>query len=177
MKKLVKVLLVLVVVCSLFACDGNSGNGGSDTTVDMTKFPADFAEWTTQDVMDYMTEKGVFTNADYAYIQVRNDEINPCPDSLTELGSYMDNEGLITTIIYYWDVNESELVKTEYEHAKETQEANLVYSLYNETMPYPVTHMIGQFGFFDASADLEFADKFEQAIQDLASDAGVELIY
>lgn len=174
MKKLLKGLLALVFACTLVGCNGN---GGKETTIDMSSFPENFEDWTAQDVVDYMIAKDVFTVEDYAYVQVRNDEINPCPDSLTEMGSYMDNEGLITSIIYYWDVEESELINTEYENAKANKEVNLVYTQWNESMTYPVAHMIGQIGFFDASADLEHAEKFEQAIQDLASDVGVELTY
>lgn len=170
MKKLLKGLLALVMACTFAACSDK-------TTIDMKDFPEKFEDWTTQDVIDYMAAKEVFTEKDYIYIQVRNDEINPVADSMTELGSYMDNEGMMCSMIYYWNVEENELVKSEYEYAKENKEARMVYTAYDESIPMPCTHMIGQFGFYDMSADLEFAEKFEQAIKDLAADTGAELIY
>ncbi len=172
MKKLFKALLALAFVFTLGAC----GEEKPQTSIDMSNFPANFAEWTTQDVIDYMVAKEVFTNEEWAYVQTKDDPINPAPDPLSELGSYLSTDGMIGSLIYYYDLtNGSDVVKAGHEEVKTEKVVNMQYV--EGVFPYPSDHMIGQFAFADGSADLEYKEKWENALKDLAKDVNVEMTY
>lgn len=174
MKKLMMSLLSVAMFFMLVGCS----DGGKKTSIDLTNYPENFEEWTTKDVMKYFEDKGVFDDKGEQYIQVKNDPINPTPDSMTELGSFMDDDGMIGTYIYFFDPNtDSDLIKKEYENAKTNKTVNIVYEADNFSEPYPVAHMIGQFGFDDESIDQEYIAKYEKALDDLCSDMGVTKEY
>ena len=173
MKKLMMGLLSFAMVFCLVACDG-----GSKSSIDLSKYPKDFAEWKTQDVINYLHDKGVFTNKDFEYVQTKDDKYNPTPKEMTELGSYMDDAGLATIFIYYFDQNtKSDVVKSTYEIAKKNKKFDIDVGG-NEKQPFNVSHMIGQFGFDNSlTTDQELNTKFETALDDLCKDMNVTKDY
>lgn len=172
MKKLMMGLLVCLMAVSLVGCGENK-----KTSIDLSAYPEKFEEWTTKDVMKYFEDKGVFTKDNEQYIQVENDAINPVPEEMTELGSYMDQEGLINIFIYYFDSQtKSDKVKAAYEEAKKDKVVNI--NADGEKIPLPVTHMVGQFGLDDSgTTDPELKEKFEKAIDDLCADMNLTKDY
>lgn len=168
MKKLVMGLLVCLMAVSLVGCSDSQ-----KTSIDLSQYPEKFEEWKTSDVMKYFEEKGIFTNKDYEYIQTQNDSMNPAPEEMTELGSYMDDEALSDIYIYYFDPNtDSDKVKAGLQEAKESKVVTL--EIDGEKLPLPVSHLVGQFAFdTSATSDPEMKEKFEKALDDLCADMNV----
>lgn len=170
MKKLMIGLLSLIMVVTLVGCSSGDSQKGS---VDLSKYPQKFEEWKTSDLMKYFEEKGVFTNKDWEYVQNQKDPNNPSPKEITEIGSYMDNDGLVTIFIYYFDVNGSQDVKKGYEVLKEKKKFRASDWDYDLT----ASHMVGQFGFNNLCTNQEVSQKFEKAFEDLCKDMNVTKDY
>lgn len=71
MKKLIAMLLAAVMMVSLAACGSNPAQE-DDGEVDMSKFPADLAEWLDEDINDYFAEKGVYENTEWISVQAKD---------------------------------------------------------------------------------------------------------
>ncbi len=172
MKKIFTILLSILLVTSLAAC---SSSGDEESSFDFSSKPEDFEEWTTQDVIDYFYGIGVFTDEDAQYIQTDVTD-NPCPDSLTELGSYMTDTD--TILIYWMDPDDDrELVVANYTTMIETMAVDMTFTDYDETYSYPCSYVLGRFGFTVYTSNPEFDTGFDQGMTDLADHFGLELKY
>lgn len=82
MKKVLAIVLAAIMVISFTACGANKGNDDKKTdspssstptndkiNVDMSKFPADFNDWTAQNVLDYFTETVNFPSDCETWVQ------------------------------------------------------------------------------------------------------------
>ena len=81
MKKLLAIVLVAIMVMAFAACSANtekddnkdntsnSAASASDTNVDMSKYPADFKNWTAQNLVDYFNEAVNFPSGCEKWVQ------------------------------------------------------------------------------------------------------------
>ena len=56
MKKFLAILLALVLVLALAACGEKDDKGGDAVNVDLSKYPANFDDWTSSDLLNYFKE-------------------------------------------------------------------------------------------------------------------------
>lgn len=169
MKRLFKCLMCMAMALAIVGCGGEK-----KTSIDLSTYPEKFESWTTKDVMNYFKDKGVIEGKKVEeYVQVENDSINPTPKEMTELGSFMDDEGTVMIFVYYFDPQtKSDAVKNAFEATKTSKQVNIEDS--GTQIPLPTTYMVGQFAIGDQSIDMEVSKKLETAINDLCKDMSVE---
>lgn len=109
MKKLLTVLLIAFMTLSLAGCemlklDDEQPATDNDKPSTETR-TSDYSQWKTADMVNYLKEKGVFTNEEWIYV---SDSLEIGGTGITEMVSYMDDEGTIMGIIIYIDPESSD---------------------------------------------------------------------
>ena len=195
MKKVFAIILAVAMILSMAACgnttptttNGGENNqtgtpstpstgSGNNTTVAtdpteensiLSKYPADINDWTSQNVLDYFTEVGVFTNAEWAFIQTHEEYYAGTP--VDDCVSYMDYDGMVMICIFTFDPqNEDADVNAALESIRSTQ------TMPAEVGGVPVDHMVGNLAFFYSfTADEEVYNAFDAAYKELIAALGV----
>lgn len=168
MKKVLVMVLALMMLFGLAAC----GNEAKDKTteaagIDMSKYPADINEWTSQNFLDYFAEAGVFTKSEWTYIQ---DHANYyVGTAVNECAGYMDDTGMIMISIFTFDPESTEVdVKAALESIRT-----------NKTLPaelgsIPVDHMAGNVVFwYSMTTDEAAYNAMDAAYNELVKALGV----
>ncbi len=170
MKKVLSVIIALVLsvglMMSVSACGlfDNPPDGGE---VDMTKYPEKLEQWSSQNILDYFTEAGVFTNKSYRYTQDHATYYSGTP--INEGVGYMDDSGLITICIFTFDTSTED----------EDVAALMDYIRQNKKMPdefggYIIDHMVGNLAFFyNFTVEEEVLEAMEAAYSKLVEALGV----
>ena len=164
MKKLLALILSLTMVLCLAAC----GEGGAKE-VDMSKYPTDINEWTAQNFNDYFTDAGVYTEADWVYLQDHATYWAGSGTAVDECGGYMDKVGMVNIAVFTIDPNSLEADGTELiNYIKENK------SMPENLMGFPVDHLVGNVAFwYGATADEDVYAAFDKAYNDLIAALGV----
>ena len=180
MKKYLAILLAVVMTLSFAACGakGDKPSGGSQTAapaaVDLSAYPADFNEWTVDNIMDYFTKAGLFTKEDWKYIQNEADCV-PAETGMSKIGSYMsdDEEGSQTVFIFWFDPAASEAkVKEQFEFIKANKTFDKAFDM------QPVDHVIGNFAVsYTLTLDEDFYAMAEAAYNQLVADMKITPVF
>lgn len=180
MKNLKKaaICFILVLMVGLTACSGSgdknkASSGNADTNsnktdkVDISKYPSDINEWTSQDFIDYFTAAGVFTNKDWTWIQ---DHATYWSGTAIDEGcGYMDEEGEILICIYTFDTESKEADVPAYlDYVKENKK------LGSEEGDFPLDHKVGNVVFsYVFTTDDDIYNAMDNAYNDLVDALGV----
>lgn len=165
MKKLLALILSLTMVLCLAAC----GEDGGAKEVDMSKYPTDINEWTAQNFNDYFTDAGVYTNADWVYLQDHATYWAGSGTAIDECGGYMDDAGMVNIAVFTIDPNSLEADATELiNYLKENK------CMPEDLMGFPVDHLVGNVIFwYGTTADEDVYAAFDKAYNDLIAALGV----
>ncbi len=165
MKKLLALILSLTMVLCLAAC----GEDGGAKEVDMSKYPTDINEWTAQNFNDYFTDAGVYTNADWVYIQDHATYWAGSGTPVDECGGYQDDTGMIGIAVFTIDPNSLEADAEAFlQSVKDTKTFPTDYG------SFPVDHLVGNVIFwYSATADEDVYAAADKAYNDLIAALGV----
>lgn len=194
MKKLLAILLALALTLALAACGGEgTGNGdptdtpsdntpsddtptdgGSENTgVDLSKYPQDLGSWSAQNLIDYFTEIGLFTEGSdrESWFQ---DHANYWSDTpFNECSGYWDEAGLIQVMFFTFDDTLPDTTPEDVQTEKEYIKANKMLSEDYSSMP--IDHMVGNVAVsFTYTTDDDFYNKMEAAWTDLVKATGAK---
>lgn len=183
MKKLLAILLALMLVLSLAACGGDKDGGDTKdpnetqtngTDVDLSKYPADLGTWTAQNLLDYFTEAGVFTEGSdrESWFQ---DHANYWSDTpFNECSGYWDDLGEIQVMFFTFDDTLPDTTPEEVAAMKESIKANKF--LPEDYSAMPIDHMVGNVAVsYMLSTNEEFYNKMDAAWNALVKATGATL--
>lgn len=165
MKKVLAIFLALVMLLGVSAC-GDAGNvSGGGNEIDMSAYPADLNEWSSQNFLDYFAEVGVFENEDWRYIQDHATYYAGTP--INECAGYMDDEAIIMIGIFTIDSDSAdaeELLSYIKEHKATTDELGA----------FPIDHMVGNVLFwYSETLDEDVYNAMDEAYNGLVSAMGL----
>ncbi|MDO5410805.1 MAG: hypothetical protein Q4F21_10180 [Lachnospiraceae bacterium] len=170
MKKFLAVSLAVIIIFSLTACSSagdKTEGGGKSAKIDLSAYPADFNEWTVENIMDYFTKAGLFTKEDWKCIQ-NEDECAPAEIGISRIGSYMsdDENGNQSVFIFWFDPAASESkVKEQFEFIKANKTFDSAFDM------QPVDHVIGNFAIcYSISLEEDFYNAADAAYKKLVED-------
>ena len=195
MKKLFAIALALVMVLALAACSGSNNTpdpteapkatgvpqateapevtDAPEVTEDpkqsggLEGYPADPSDWTSEDIIRYFKEAGVFTNEDWIVVQ---DHPTYYPGfAINECVSYMDMDGLVSIGIFNTDpANGDADVDAFLAGVRET------HAFPEDLGSVPMDHMIGDLLFwYSFTADEDVYNAMDAAYNKLVEDLGV----
>lgn len=177
MKKILAIILATLMLSSFAACgntteDGAKNNSDSQDSVDMSNYPSDMNEWTSQNFVDYFTEAGVFTEGTGRETWIQGHEDYWANTPVNECAGYWDDEGMILIMIFTFDESNpdtSEAAVTEFkDYIKEN------HTLTEEYGSYVIDHMIGDVAFsYSLTVDEEVYNAMDEAYQQLVDALGV----
>lgn len=160
--KFMTVALIVAMTMCFAACGSKDGDKAEGASVDMSAFPKDINEWTTEDFNKYYTDAGVYTDESLVYVQdhatyFAGMEIN-------EGCGYMDDDANYYVAIFTFDPENGEGdVKGFLDKTRENKAL-----MFDDGEPFPVDHMAGNVTFsYGLSLDQDFSDDMEKATQDL----------
>ena len=166
LKKILVLVLSLMMVFALVAC-GSEKEEEKDEPVTaasiIANYPADINDWTADDFNKYFTEMGVYTNADYIYVQ---DHATYYHDTAVDTcGGYMDDTGDAFTGVFIIDADSTEAdPQAVIDTLKDT------HAFPEELGFLPVDHMVGNVAFFYSfSQSDDFYNAFDDAYNQLVS--------
>lgn len=185
MKKIISVflaaaMLICMSACSLTSKSENSTSGDKATqaaesegqfkAADMSKYPAELSDWTPENMNEYFTEIGVYTNKDYVYIQ---DEATYYSDmAVRNATGYMDDDGNYYLSIFYLDPSKSG-ADALIEQCKKDHAITL-----GDDYTIDIDHMVGDYAFsYQLSIDDEFVKTMDAAVEQFAKDTGAEMVF
>ena len=180
MKKLLALTLAAVMTFSLVGCGSSSenseskdsagsGNASSESSslkdADLANYPENFDEWTGQDILDYFTEIGVFTNEEWAYLQTGEETAGT---GFAECASYMSmDDDSVYICIFYFDPNASDASLGE-EHKQSIIDNGC---LSGELSDFVVDHLVGNFAFsYSLCEDDGTYDLMDEGFEKLCDD-------
>lgn len=135
----------------------------------MSKYPSDINQWTAQNLVDYFTEAGVFTNKDWVWVQDHENYWANLP--IYEASGYMDNEGLVAIMFFTFKNDLPDVPAGDVEKfVKGIKSAsNHMFPEYGELTVMPVDHMIG-------NVALTYAYTTDEAVYNAMDKAYNELV-
>lgn len=147
---------------------GNAGDG----SVDLSKYPADFNDWTAQNLIDYYTEAGVFTAAADRETWLQ-DHANYWSDTpINECGGYWNDEGSILIMFFTFDENVADTTAEEVQEMMDFIREKK--QLTEDYMSQPIDHLAGNVAFsFIYTTEDDVYEAAEAAYEQLMSALGV----
>lgn len=144
-----------------------SPDSAAADAVDLSAYPSDINEWTTQNFNDYFTAAGVYTNADWVYVQDHATYYAGTP--IDEACGYMDEEGMVNITVFLFDPNLAESgVQECIDHTKSDKEIAL------DEVTFAVDHMVGNVVFwYSQTLDEEVYNAMDAAYNNLIAGLGV----
>ena len=174
MKKLVAMLLAVVLVFSLAACSGskdNTPNNGGEGSVDLSAYPSDINDWSAQNLIDYFTEAGVFTEASDRESWLQDHPMYWSGTPFNECAGYWDDAGEILIMCWTFDETLSDTTPEEVQAMKDYIIEN--HALTDEYMSMPVDHLVGNVAFsFTFTSDDDVYNAAEEAYTQLINGLG-----
>ncbi|MDE6110565.1 MAG: YgdI/YgdR family lipoprotein [Eubacterium sp.] len=187
MKKVLAIVLAAIMVMALAACsantgkDGNKDNDSASTNitinVDMSKYPADFKDWTAQNVLDYFTEAVSFPSDCETWLQNHAEYWAGLP--IYEVSGIWNDENAAESIVVMFTVFNPDSPDTTPEAVEEIQkiireDKNHDYTT-EDLFLGPQDHMIGHvaFSYGATTTDQKVYNEVEAAYNYLVEAMGV----
>lgn len=193
MKKLISLFVVLVMAFAFAACGKPADTPADPSAAPVTEapateapadpteapateapteeavesgYPSDPSAWTSDDLIKYFKDAGVFENEDWLAVQ---DHPTYYPNmGINECVSYMDNDGLVLISIFNTDPENGDAdVEAYLAGVRET------HALPADLGSVPVDHMVGDLVFwYSFTADEEVYNKMDAAYNQFITEFG-----
>ena len=177
MKKLFVIMLIIAMAFCFASCGGSSegGSNDSETTpqVDMSSYPSDIQEWTSENFIEYFDKQGILPISEDLPPGVGShaDEWGGTPIHESIIWSFTEDDPGSFAILVYKDAGD--VSEEEMEYWKNCIDTD-------RTMPYEyatfgkVDHLVGNVGFLYSGLALndELAETIEDAYQQFLKDTG-----
>lgn len=181
MKKVLAIVLAAIMVMALAACSANTGKDEKDTSndtinVDMSKYPADFKDWTAQNVVDYFNEAVNFPSDCETWVQSHAEYWANYP--VYEVSGVWNADGADDVMVLFtiFNPDSPDTTPEEVEAIQKIirEDKNHDYTT-DEIFLGPQDHMIGHVAFSYGSSTFneEVCNEVEAAYNDLVEAMGV----
>lgn len=188
MKRILAIVLAAIMVMALAACSANTGKdenknntsepavSTSDINVDMSKYPADFKDWTAQNVCDYFAEAVNFPSDCETWLQNHEEDWPNMP--IYEVSGIWNADGADDVMVMFTTFN-PDSPDTTPEAVEEVQKIIREDKNHDYTTEHiflgPQDHMIGHVAFSYGSSTLndEVYNEVEAAYNYLVEAMGV----
>ena len=169
MKKVLAIALALVMLFSFAAC---SSAPIEVQEVDLSKYPTELSEWSAQNLIDYFTEAGVFTEGRGKESWLQDHEWYWIDTPINECAGYWDTSNRILIMCYTFDETLPDTTPEEVEELIRNIKENHQIDL--ELDVIPVDHFAGNIAFsFTYTTDDAYLNAAEEAYNNLITALGV----
>ena len=171
MKKVLAIALAFVMLFSFAACSGSS-EPIEVQLVDLSKYPAELSQWSAQNLIDYFTEAGVFTEGKGKESWLQDHEFYWIDTPVNECAGYWNETGSILIMCFTFDDTlpdtKPEDVAAMIETIKEKHQLEMELDI------IPIDHFAGNIAFsFSYTTDDAYLNAAEEAYNNLVTALGV----
>ena len=178
MKKVLAMLLAAVMVCSLAACGGaeKKEEDSKSGSVDLSKYPANFEDWTAQNILDYFQEAVDFPDDCEGWVQDHAEYWAGMP--IYECSGIWNADGAddICAVFFTFNPDSPDVSAEDVEAVQQTirDDKNHDYTT-SEIFLGPQDHMIGHvsFSYGITTPNEDIYNEIEEAYNNLVQDMGL----